>query len=230
MSSLDSLVALAKIGKMQGAAARFEAYMAPLPLERRERILMIMENNGWKTGDPEIVVAMLMGHLEAIGHTIPMALDAKMVDIEQRLSSVLEAYADVPQLIEEALGAARVLAEELAGIVRSEGDGFSARLGDALRDVVFDASAKSVGALDAHFDLLKKNLAKESDIHEGELKTAMKGFYEQLGSSSLKIAADVVRLVEAKIAPTKADNHWKTAAIVLGSLLLGAATAHLFKL
>ena len=49
--------------------------MTPLPLEMRERILMVVAEFGWSLDNPKWVVAVLMGHMAAIGIAASEAID-----------------------------------------------------------------------------------------------------------------------------------------------------------
>jgi hypothetical protein len=228
MASFETMAALSKLGQTHGAAARFDAYLALLDPGEREAVLKFMLDAKWQPSDPEVRIAMLMGHLRAIAQTIPASIDAAAIDFEQRQQASLAAFADVPDQIEEALGRARVAAEETAKIVRSEADGFQTHLGDALRDAIMGASEMANKAVVAEKKLALAEIEQSRAQSRQENENMKKSAEQALGAIALKAAADIVAMVAAKQKvrnPSESASEWmwRAAACGLGGIVMGVA-------
>lgn len=228
LASLDNLLALSR--KSIVPAMRLEAYLSHLPVASRERILMIMVENKWNASDPEVVVAMLFAHLEALGHTIPVAIDAATADAVAKLVSGLEGYADVPQLIEQALldfreaigsGLASIhqAGADAAEATRGIADAFAQNLRDALRE---SAELSAEAAM--------RGIAKAGELESAEAKKKIDGWVDgaerAFQVAALKMSGDAVAILKASLGKAKReDERWKWAAIGSSGALLGALAA-----
>lgn len=189
MSNLSALVALSRLGRKKTPADRLEAYLAPLPVETRERIAMVIAENGWSMDDPELVTAMLMGHLAAIGHVASESIDESGRALDRSLSEAKAYYDDLPSVIEQALEEGKAELRRAAESVSQVAEAYEAAIKEGLKAAALETASLAAEGLSR---LLAASSARADEELTAQL--ARLGEFEELCEQRLKGA--LARMVD----------------------------------
>jgi DNA-binding protein H-NS len=231
-----SVINLVTRGRMR-PGERLRAYLADLPDEEDKAVRALMDDYKLNADSPEIVTAMLMGHIVKVAHVIPNLIDLQVERVADSIHGAMAAYASTPKTIDTHIGLFKQQSSESTLLLREEleafAEAFHAKMHADLTGVMndyFTNLEKLEELVKKHKQLLEEQAqtqVKESTqkLQETERLLEQK-FKKEIGAALITASQSIQGVANKQKAPS-----WVPYALAAASagMLLGAVLVALIK-
>lgn len=209
---LKELVSKNLIGRDFSHEARLEWRLAHIKdQDTRERILMVMVENGWGPDHEAVIFADLFAQLSLASQDIPDQIDAAVNRALDSLISGLERYFELPEAIDQALADAASAARLNAELIKDIADRYELALRESLGAALNEASHAAASEIE-----LRKTEAIQ------EMKKFERSAEDRLSLAVVKVSNDSAAIIERRLKQAASGNDYsKWIAAFFAGILLG---------
>lgn len=231
-----SVINLVTRGRMP-AGERLREYLKDLSASERDALRAFMDDYKMNADSPEIVTAMLMGHIVKVAHVIPNQIDLQVERTADQIHAAMAAYASVPKNIDTHIGVFKEQSAESALQLRAELEEFAEAFHEKMREDLtgvmndyFDNLDRLEALIAKHKQLLEDQaniIVQQSTNRLQESERALEArFKKEIGGALLSATQSLNDLAKQKRAPV-----WVPYAVAAASFgaLVGALLVALIK-
>lgn len=231
-----SVINLVTRGRMP-AGERLRAYLADLSPEESAALRAFMDDYKMNADSPEIVTAMLMGHIAKVAHVIPNQIDLQVQQAADHLHGALAAYANVPQTIQAQIDNFKAQASESTLALTDELYAFKDAFHDKMKEDLGKVLGEYFSNLERLDEIVQKHKALLEVAGQEQVKASTEAlqqvekqlehkFKKEIGAALLSASQDIKAL-----AKTHTSATWIPYALSAGAfgLVLGIGIALLLK-
>lgn len=231
-----SVINLVTRGRMP-AGERLRAYLADLNPQEQAALRAFMDDYKMNADSPEIVTAMLMGHIAQVAHVIPNMIDLQVQQASDHLHAALAAYANLPKTIDVQIHNFKGQANESTMELRSELEAFSDAFHERLKTDLGAVLGEYFSNLERLEELIEKHKALLEAAAQAQVKASTQRleevekqleqkFKKEIGGALISASQDI-----KNIAQTHSKPAWVPYALMSGAagMLVGLCCALLLK-